>query len=308
MTLLERAESKQPNLLRILTYHQIERPEAFEEQMSYLASSYPVISMADLLNVYETGAKLPPRSVMITFDDAYRNFAECAWPIMKRHNLPVTLFVPTAFPDHAERIFWWDRLRQAFNLTSRRDTLATPLGPLSLATKKQQEKSLKRLEAYVKTLSHEKALVWVEQICQELDAPCLKSNVLGWYDLRQLAAQGVTLGAHSRTHPLLNRVSLQAAEAEIVGSLQDLEKKIGIAPPIFAYPHGQFTEKIVSILRHAGFALAFTTLRGTNDLRHADRLRLRRINIGSRANLSILRARLVHSSAYVNRWRPLPEA
>jgi hypothetical protein len=62
---------------------------------------------------------------------------------------------------------------------------------------------------------------------------------------------------------------------------------------------------VVRILREEGFRLAFTTVRGVNDMQHADRLRLRRINVGRRTNLSIFRARLLPWSLYLNRWRPL---
>ena len=320
LSLLERADSQRPNLLRVLTYHRVDEPhahpslypglisatpEAFDQQMSYLAANYHVMAMPELLDACTRGRPLPPRAVMITFDDACCDFAEHAWPTLKRYRLPATLFVPTAFPDHPDRSFWWDRLYQAVSSTRRRDALETPVGRLQLGSARQRADTFGRLKDYVKTMPHGVAMEWIERTCDELGVERSVHNVLSWAELRRLANEGLTLGAHTQTHPLMNRVTSAEVRAEALGSLRDLEREIGSAAPIFAYPSGGFNDEVVRILREEGFRLAFTTVRGVNDMQFADRLRLRRINIGRRTNLSIFRARLLPWSLYLNRWRPL---
>ncbi len=322
VTLLEQARGKAPHLLPVLTYHRVDRPEArpalypglisatpeaFEQQMAYLAANYAVVSVPELLDASRTGAALPPRSVMVTFDDACLDFAEHAWPVLKRHRIPVTLFVPTAFPDHPERAFWWDRLYHALTATPR-DHVATPAGRFSLGTPAQRLDAYKRLAVYAKSRPHAEAMAWIEQICHELGAPPPEPNVMNWETLRRLAREGVTLGAHTQTHPLMNRVSLDEVRAEAVGSLRDLEREIGSALPIFAYPSGGLSDEVVRLLEREGFVLAFTTLPGINDMREVDPLRLRRINVGPRTNLTTLRARLLPWTLYLNRWQPLLSA
>lgn len=305
--MLEKVDRKEPNLLQVLTYHDVKVPEAFDQQMAYLAANYHVVSMPELLATYQRRHVLPPRSILITFDDALSSFANCAWPILKRYHLPVTLFVPTAFPDQPERTFWWERLQHALQATERRDKLETPLGSFSLQTVRQREQAFRRLRQQMKILPHEETMQWVEQIATELDVPPLPNRVLGWAALRQLASEGVILGAHTQTHPLMNYVSPEFARVEATESLRDLQREIGSVLPIFAYPNGGFNNEVVNILRQEGFALAFTTVRGTNDLRQADPLRLRRNNIGEQATLTALRTRLLQSSIYFNRLRPLAD-
>ncbi len=322
VNLLEQAGGERPNLLRVLTYHRVDKPDArpdlypglisatpetFDQQMAYVAANYHVISTPELLDASRTGSALPPRAVMVTFDDAGRDFAEHAWPILKRHRIPVTLFVPTAFPDHPERTFWWDRLYHALT-TTRRDHLATPIGQLPLDTAARRLRVFKQLRDYVKSRPHAEAMTWVEQVCGELGALPSEHNVLSWEALRQLAREGVVLGAHTQTHPLMNRVSLDEVRAEALGSLSDLEREIGATLPIFAYPSGGFNDEVVRLLEREGFALAFTTGPGINDLRQAHPLRLRRINVGQRTTLPVLRVRLLPWSVYLNRWQPLPDA
>lgn len=296
VAILERGDRPKPNQLRVLTYHRVLEPAAFQRQMAYLAQKHSVISMPQLLAARTNGNALPPGSVMITFDDAYANFAECAWPIMKRYGLPATLFVATAFPDNPRRIFWWDRLEHALTHTSRRGSLDSPVGPISLETAAQRMKAYRRLRDYVKTLPYSETLAWTHKICSELDAPEPEPGVLDWQTLRHLADEGVTIGAHTRSHRWLTQLSPEEVEAEVKGSLADIEKEIGAAPPIFAYPDGRFNEEVVEILKQAGIVLAFTTIRGVNDLRHIDWLRLRRSNIGPRATPLTLRAWLLHAS------------
>jgi peptidoglycan/xylan/chitin deacetylase (PgdA/CDA1 family) len=301
-------EGHRANLVRVLTYHRIGAPPEFARQMAYLAANYHVVSMAELLAACRGDGRLPARSLLITFDDAYRNFAEHAWPVLKRHSLPVTLFVPTAFPDHPDRIFWWDRLKHALNQTARRETLPTPMGPVALATAGQRRQAFKQLRRYLVSLAHVQAMRCVDDICHELDVPPPPSEVLGWRELRQLARDGVTMGAHTRHHPFLHRITPEEAEAEVAGSLADLERQVGPVLPVFAYPGGYYNETVVAAVRRAGIDLAFTTVRGANDLQWADPLRLRRNNVGEQANLPVLQARLLHSSLYLNRWRPLDGA
>ena len=109
VTLLEQADGYSSGLLRILTYHRVDEPEArpwldpglisatpesFREQMGYLATHYQPVTIKDVITAIEArnSKGLPSRAVLITFDDAYSDFKEHAWPILKHHGLPVTLF------------------------------------------------------------------------------------------------------------------------------------------------------------------------------------------------------------------------
>jgi peptidoglycan/xylan/chitin deacetylase (PgdA/CDA1 family) len=134
---------------------------------------------------------------------------------------------------------------------------------------------------------------FVDTVCQRLQAPPPENAVLGWSELRRLAAEGVTLAPHTRTHPLLNRLPEAEARQEVVGARDDLEREIGAVPPVFAYPAGGHNDVVVRILQEAGFRLAFTTLRGAVRFPLRDPLRLRRINVGRNTPQAVLRAQLV---------------
>lgn len=324
VSLLEHVDRLHSGLLRVLTYHRVDEPEArpwldpglisatpevFEEQVRYLATHYQVVSVSEVIKVFESGngGLLPPRAMLVTFDDAYCDFEEHVWPILKRYGIPVTLFVPTAYPDQPERTFWWNDLYHAVQNTSRKDNLNTTLGlfPLSHTSRNQ---TYKRLRNYLKTLKHAEAISIVKQLCDELGIEPTTNSILGWDSLRKLTREGVTLGAHTRTHLLMNRVALEEARDEAIGSLHDLEREIGSTLPIFAYPRGEFNEEVATMLAREGFKLAFTTTKGINRIKRTDPLQIWRINVGSRTTLPILRTQLLPWAMHLNWLQPFISA
>lgn len=306
-------------MLRVLTYHRVANlqdspllhpqiisatPENFSRQMRFLARNYHAVSLPEVFNAIAKKTALPQQAVLITFDDAYYDFATVAWPILKALKLPATLFVPTAYPDQPERAFWWDRLYRAFMQTSRKELKETPLGDLPLTDANARQHSLRRVQNHVKTVPHKQAMALVDQICAKLDSlPFAQKTVLSWNELRQLAKEGVALCAHTQTHPIMTQLSQAEIRQEVAGSQNDLKREIGETLPIFCYPSGSHDDTVVDILKEEGFTMAFTTLKGQNDLQTVDPLRLRRTNMTRRTSLPIFRLRLLRVGAYVDRWR-----
>jgi len=306
-------------MLRVLTYHRVANlhdspnlhpqiisatPANFTKQMRFLTKRYRIVSMPEVLEAIAKKERLPQRAVLITFDDAYYDFGEVAWPILKSLNLPATLFVPTAYPDQPARAFWWDRLYRAAMNTARIELRSTPVGILPLADIKMRQQSLKRLQNYIKKIPHGEAMALIDEICDKLDSTALaQKSVLSWNELRQLAKEGVTLCAHTQTHPIMTQLSTEEVRQEVVRSQNDLQREIGAALPIFCYPGGSHDDTVVKILKEEGFAAAFTTLKGQNDLCTTDPLRLRRTNMTRRTSLPIFRLRLLRVGAYLDRWR-----
>jgi peptidoglycan/xylan/chitin deacetylase (PgdA/CDA1 family) len=93
--------------LRVLMYHKInDRPgnpgtvptTMFAEQMAQLRElGYPVVGLDAVVAHYGTGAPLPPRSVLLTFDDGYHDHLENALPVLQQHGYPAAMFVPVAY-------------------------------------------------------------------------------------------------------------------------------------------------------------------------------------------------------------------
>lgn len=89
-------------------------PAAFETQMTYLIShGFTTITPDDLWQAVSGQSTLPPKPVLITFDDGYADFYTAAWPILKKYNLKATAFVVTGFlSDLAGRYLTWSEVRE----------------------------------------------------------------------------------------------------------------------------------------------------------------------------------------------------
>jgi peptidoglycan/xylan/chitin deacetylase (PgdA/CDA1 family) len=305
-------------MLRILAYHRVAEledstfgrlnlsatPASFVQQMRHVVKHYRAVAMPEVLDAINRNVPVPERAVLISFDDAYTDFAEIAWPILKRFGLPATLFVPTAYPDHPERTFWWERLYQAFANTCRTVLRESPLGPLPLTRPEERRRSLLALIKYVPTRPHDAAMKLVDAVCaQLLEQPPSCASILSWNQLRQLANDGVTLGSHSRTHPIMTQISPRQIREEIRQSQEDLKREIGFALPIFCYPNGDHNETVRKILRTEGISLGFTVLPGENHLESGDLLRLRRTCIWPRTSLPIFCLRLQRMGLRLDSWR-----
>jgi peptidoglycan/xylan/chitin deacetylase (PgdA/CDA1 family) len=301
--------------LRVLMYHRIAEDvrqaailpalvsataDTFDRQMRHLAEHFTVVGPQDILAAL-AGERLPERAVLITFDDAYLDFRTVAWPILQRHGLPATLFVPTGFPGNPERRFWWDRLGLA--LASYPGTVVpyTPIGPLPVGAPAQRRRSLRRLKDALLLISHDEAMDWVDRICRSTDKVCTADTaVLSWDDIRALVTEGVTLGAHTRNHPALTRVSREVARSEIRSSCDDLCRETGMVPVALAYPGGFHDDGVVQVAHGEGIRLGFTCVRGANPVPFGDPLRLRRIDVTARTSPLVFRARLTGGFSHMD--------
>jgi peptidoglycan/xylan/chitin deacetylase (PgdA/CDA1 family) len=306
--LLEHLDRGSARRLTVLTYHRIaERPDPddldpglisaspaeFGRHIAWVAGNATPVTLDDVLAARAGRARLPPRAVLVTFDDAYRDFADRAWPVLRAHGVPATVFVPTSYPGRRGHGFWWDRLHRALVRTARRAPLPSPLGELPLATDTDRERAHRVLVARLHAMPHDEAmdtLAYVFSMVGDAEPVC---PVCDWPELRRLASEGVTLAPHSRTHARLDRLPADRAREELRGSRSDLEREVGRCPPAFAFPAGGYDDQSIELLEDEGFEVAFTTRRGPNDMSRPDWLRLKRANVGRRSTLPVVRAQLL---------------
>ena len=219
--------------LRVLMYHKVnDLPGnplsvpvgAFDQQLAQLRElGYTVVGLDDVLAYYTDAAELPPRPVLITFDDGYRDNLEHAAPVLERYGYPAVLFVPIAYLD---------------------DALPLP---------------------------HE----------ERLAARGVVNSTLDWGELAELEAAGVRVESHGISHRALADLPLDEAAREIVLSKLRLEDRLGRPVRSFAYVKGSeahYKPVHLSLLRQAGYDVAFTSVSGSND-RDTDPLRLHRYNV-----------------------------
>ena len=237
--------------------------DVFTGQMGWLAAHCAVLPLDELVAGAATRS-LPARAVAVTFDDGYRDTLLNAGPVLAHHGMPATCFVATEGLDD-EQTFWWDQLAAMFLAGDERPSVLTvELGSsqrhLRTATRGERlfAHQLVYAEAVAMTPEARRRLLsrledWsgtpvLDPACRRMTAP----------ELRRLAQQGITLGAHTVTHPRLSDLALEAQYRELAESKAVLERIAGTTVSAVAYPFGSYNESTIEAARKAGFCRAVT--------------------------------------------------
>jgi peptidoglycan/xylan/chitin deacetylase (PgdA/CDA1 family) len=293
MRLLERADRRRDRI-RVLAYHRIDDPLAdpdlepglisatpaeFRDQLGCLLRHYQPVSLAAVRAAADGGPPLPARAVLLTFDDAYRDFRLNAWPILREFGVPAALFVPTAFPDSDSPGFWWDRLHAALRRTDR-PTVAIPgRGEMPLGDARARRAAYRLARAYVKSLPHPQAMAWVDDFVRQCgDVPPLL-RVLDWASLRALASEGVAVCPHSHSHALMTRLERAARLDDLRAARARFAAAMGEDCSVMAYPANAVDADVITDLRETGYTFAFGGRRGVDRLPPAEPLDVQRLPV-----------------------------
>lgn len=236
--------------------------EEFEYQIHYLSQRYEFISLERLIQFIRSKETLSQRSVVITFDDGYKDNHTYAYPILKRYNVPATIFL-TSGHINTGALFWWDKVGYVVFNTALESLDLSQLGAYSLRSTKDRLRAISNITAKINELSEEqkKLALGKLEILAGISVPSDlgKQLILSWDEVREMSENGISFGAHSVTHPILTKVSLEEANEQIIKSKQLIEKELGQDIKAFSYPNGapgDYNDNIKRILYEQGFTCA----------------------------------------------------
>ncbi len=168
----------------------IATPETLEKELAYLRGhGYVSITLDDLVDAITRERPLPPRPVVISFDDDWESQYTYALPLLQKYGFTATFYI------------------------------------------------------------------WVAAVGRK--------HHMTWDEIRALRAAGMQIGCHSMTHPYLTRVAKDTAlRWEILGAKRIIEERVGVRVTSFAYPFGQYDDRVVEMVRESGFTSARSTWPG----------------------------------------------
>lgn len=275
--------------LLVLIYHRVletadpllpDEPDAqgFAEQMDVVRAICTVLPLTEAVERLLSGT-LPPRAATITFDDGYANNHAVAAPILAARKLPATVFVSTGFIGTGR--MWNDTVIESV----RRSGDLLDLADLNLGTHELTDVAARRraIDAILAALKYrnlEERLVMAAAIAARAGSALPGDLMMTVAQIKDLHAQGIEIGAHTVSHPILKRLDEATARREILASRSELEAIIGAPVTSFAYPNGRphqdYDASHVEIVRKAGFRVAVSTAWGAAG-RNADRHQIPRM-------------------------------
>lgn len=261
----------------ILTYHRFgDGPgrvsaRAFAEQLDYLTAHYNFVTLADLAARLASPRPLPPGLVAITIDDGYRDAYEVAYPPLRAHKVPATIFVVTDFLDR-QGWLWTDQLRYLMSKTKAQSIEMSLNGRLlrcALDSGEARQMAASAFNEMLKRLPEAEKEAAIEMIAEKLDveAPPLPPEEYGplsWAQVREMASAGIEIGSHTVTHPILTRVSSTRLSAELSLSRSRIECETRQRVESFCYPNGNYNAGVAEVVARAGYRCAVTTKAGWN--------------------------------------------
>jgi peptidoglycan/xylan/chitin deacetylase (PgdA/CDA1 family) len=287
---LVRAAAGRPGTI-VLAYHRVRAADGifggadlpvFRRQMRWLRDNCTVIAPEELAQSLRTSDRLRP-SVLVTFDDGYRDFHDHAYPVMASLGIPCLVFLATSYMD-AGGLLWADALWWAA-LHTQRPQVVVPWHerPLSLVDQASRQAFARSAIAHLKQVPDSERQALLRRLWAELgygeDGPVVERQMMNWAEVR--ATMGLArIGGHTHTHPILSRVDGPRIDEEIRLCRERIARETGVAPLFFAYPNGQrgdFTPEAKAALVRHGFQVAFTAIEGLNGP-ESDRLELSRFS------------------------------
>lgn len=209
------------------------------------------------------------RFVSFTLDDGYRNNAEFAAPVFRKHGVPYTIFLTAGFVERS-RAPWWET---AGRLVAKAERLEFDFGRgaemLNLETSAHKQAAFERLAEFVQARQEDEAVARIDEAARDhgIDPAALMAELtMDAGELRRLAQDPLArFGAHTLTHANLRGVDDQRLRREIAESAKAVEAYVGRYPRSFAYPYGfpsAVSEREISAVAEAGFEIAVTTQPG----------------------------------------------
>jgi peptidoglycan/xylan/chitin deacetylase (PgdA/CDA1 family) len=228
---------------------------------------FDFIAMDDVARRLNAGKQRP--FAVLTFDDGYRDNAEYALPILRRHSVPAILYVTTAFADGDGRL-WWLELEEAI---ARLDRIVFRHNgrDFDLPARGVQEKWIAFDTVYwrLRSGSEEELLRVIGDLA---DAAGVGSSELtqglcmDWAALASFASEpDIAIGAHTCTHPMLAKHDAQMVRSELLASREKIETTLKCAVRHLAYPVGDPTSagtRDFDLARAAEYETAVTTRPG----------------------------------------------
>lgn len=289
--------------LRILAYHRVlasAEPEGFEfdvEQISASAEAFRAqmamirrrlhpMRFDEVLACLDAGQRLPPRAVVVSFDDGYDDNYRIAYPILHELGMSAMFFVSTGHIDSGMP-YAYDWLVHMVCMTPSHELAAPELDrhwslPPALEPRRAVARELLGLLKFRDAALQTTLIERLEREWNMPRQPHPDCRPMTWDQLREMRCGGMEVGSHGVHHRMLAKLPASEMSAEVHGSKLRLEEELGAGAYALSYPVGglnAFNAAVVDTVRDAGFGLACSYIAGTSVPRADTRYALRRLPV-----------------------------
>ena len=274
----------------------------FQEQLHYLKKHYHFITVGEVLNAVHDGGELPPKSLLLTFDDNYSDHYQNVFPLLEKSKIQGCFYTPVeAVKDR--KVLEVNKIHYLLAAASAASQLITNIKK-QLDTHRE-EYNLGSYESYYKKLAianrwDTEDIRFIKKLLQsELSRP-LRNKILNnlvetflnkneeefsnelYMNQEQISTMmnaGMHFGFHGSSHSRLNLISQQELENEMQ-TCREFFSSLGadMNQLTIAYPYGDFNDQAKKAAVNAGCKLGFTVKPDIANLGNYDSMELPRLD------------------------------
>jgi peptidoglycan/xylan/chitin deacetylase (PgdA/CDA1 family) len=254
-----------------------------------LRDNFHPLPLLEAVDRLRTGT-LPNKAVCVTFDDGYADNELHALPILKKYGIPATVFVSAGFLNGGR--MWNDSVIEVIRNF---DADQLDLGELDLGcySLESNPRRLAAIDSIIQRIRHFDPVIRAALVHEMEKRVTVLPDDLMLTDaqIQSLARNGVTIGAHTVSHPILCSVPSAVARSEIQDSKSYLEELLQQQVDVFAYPNGRpgqdYNEEHRDMVEALGFKAAVSTHWGVSTIQ-SDRFQLPRFTPWDRRELKFV--------------------
>lgn len=279
---------------------------AFEEQMTFVKDHYQPITLSCLLSCVDNARPLPRGAIVVTFDDGFADNYHNAFPILRRLEIPATIFLATGYLDR-QQMYWYEKLTHEVMTTRATELRLLDEAPLTIGADATSRRGvLAKLLRRLKRVPNQQRLDCLADLERQLSPPkdCngdLRSGPMNWEQVAEMARAGIEFGSHSVTHPVLSMLDPPDLDFELRASKASIEAVVGNPCQTIAYPVGgaeAFNARVQQAVQSAGYRLGLSYVSGADAPTDWDPFALRRLHVERYTGTHRFRAMLAAPSMF----------
>ena len=276
--------------------------KTFDKQVEFLSSHYNILSLEKLTHILKNNLPVPRKTAVITFDDGWRDNYLNAFPVLKKHKTPATIFPATDLIETdrlpifievslllGEGDLWPEKAVKIFKEVIHENRLLESIEGLDKDKLDSLGNDTYRFMRTMMLLDYKHIAIVADRMKAEgkIDLEKWENDrwMLNWDEIREMFQHDIDFGSHGQSHDILIHLSDDQVRRELTESKKIIEKAIGKPVTLFSYPNGDYNTKIEKMVLDAGYDSATALRRNSDDDKQLDIFALERISVNEGAAL-----------------------
>lgn len=229
------SDKRLPHIVNLYHYRNI---NAFANDLDYIKKHYHPICLYDLLNGIKYGTELPKNSVMLTFDDGFKEIYNIIAPILLEKKMTATIFLTKNYIDNVELGYDHKKSLIIENLGIHNNSVSVS----KIRDLLEKENIIQNdIAIGIKSVPYMKRQL-IDRIGQLLNIGFEEylqdcKPYLTGAQVKDLITSGFTFGGHSIDHPFFSELSINNQVTQAITSVEFIRKMFKVDYQVFAFPY-----------------------------------------------------------------------